>query len=111
MKNIEEQVKEILTKTKISFKLAEDSKTHAIYTMNTGEEFDSLVKELSTIIQKEREEAYKKVKAQLDILHDKKQSQLHGGYDDADFLNAYCMALSDAEDAIDNLSQTKGDKE
>jgi len=64
--------------------------------------------EMETIVQKEREEAYKKVKAQLDILHDKKQSQLHGGYDDADFLNAYCMALSDAEDAIDNLSQTKG---
>ncbi len=62
----------------------------------------------SKITQRERE-AYKEIKAKLHILHDKKQSQLHGGYDDADFLNAYCMALSDAEDAIDTLSQTKGD--
>ena len=40
-------------------------------------------------------------------LHNKKQSELHGGYDDADYLNAYCQALYDITSLITEARNKK----
>ena len=42
-------------------------------------------------------------------LHNKKQSELHGGYDDADFLTAYCFSLQEAMQRLQALTPPTSD--
>jgi hypothetical protein len=35
------------------------------------------------------------LKSKVEKIHDEKVSELHGGYDDADYLNAYTSACDD----------------
>lgn len=60
-------------------------------TLNLTETREIIRQALTQVATHTREDVEKIVRG----LQDKKQSQLHGGYDDADYLNAYTDGLCD----------------
>lgn len=77
----------------------------ATYTKNVSER--EIKDFISNLLASQKAEIIKKIEEGLRLLNDEYQSELHGGYDDADRLNNLQTALWDMEQLIQTIKEDK----